>query len=439
MGTLGLVQPPGSRDLRSPILKTRVTPFSYSAMSSEQEDQQQPGPSGVSREEVLTLLGLNTSDTEDEEEERTLHCLETLDESEDEEDRYCRLALEELERQYMEEDQWCNQALDDYERQRTFQTQLLEQSGGGLDPKTPVGTFEFDLEPLMERTSAHLGARERIVNTRLRQTGNFIDTPHIAQALRDALRRAMIRVSNQIPNLHEDDRLFFTISSNRLARGDFHGWGVRVGEWRRGDGDRVDAVLNRLSRALNSNEQFEMDDSFQLRITHVQRPPQGTGSKRRLKPGHQTLALLKPKKKSIVQIKNDDVLCCARALVTAKAKVDQHPQWRAFKDGRNVQKEQALLLHHDAKVPVGPCGYEELTQFSLAPSLFDYQILLVDADRAFHITGFGPHIPDNSSCCTRKDIMMSSPLSRGFSAKVTSALTVSKGTRMRDNIVARSS
>ena len=64
-------------------------------MSSEEE--QQPGPSGVSREEVLSLLGLNSSDSE-EENEQSLHCPEILDESEDEEDRYCRLALEELER-----------------------------------------------------------------------------------------------------------------------------------------------------------------------------------------------------------------------------------------------------------------------------------------------------------------------------------------------------
>ena len=199
------------------------------------EEEQKPGPSGVSREEVLSLLGLNTSDSEEEEEENepTLHCPETLDESEDEEeeeDRYCRLALEELERQYEAEDQWCNQALEDFERQRAFQTQLLQQSGGGLDPNTSVGTFEFDLDPFMERTSTHLGVRERIINTRLRQTGNFIDTPHVAQALRDALQRAMTRALNQFPDLHEDDRLFFTISSNRLARGDFQGWGVRVGE-----------------------------------------------------------------------------------------------------------------------------------------------------------------------------------------------------------------
>ena len=107
------------------------------------------------------------------------------------------------------------------------------------------------------------------------------------------------------------------------------------------------------------------------------------------------LALLKPRKRSIVQIRNTDVLCCARALVTAKAKLDRHPKWRSFRDGTGkIQKEHALLLHHEAHVPFGPCGYEELTLFSQAPSLFDYQILLVDADRAFRITSFGPPAPD---------------------------------------------
>ena len=115
------------------------------------EEEQQPGPSGISQEEVLTLLGLNTSDSEDSDDD--------------------------------EEDRWCNQALDDFERQRAFQTQLLQQSGGGLDPKTPVGTFEFDLDPYVNRTSAHMGVRERHFTARLRQTGNFIDTPHVAQAL----------------------------------------------------------------------------------------------------------------------------------------------------------------------------------------------------------------------------------------------------------------
>ena len=264
------------------------------------EEEQQPGPSGLSREETLSLLGLGVSDDEDEEEE----------------------AVE-------EEDLWYNQAMDDFDRQRTFQTQLLEQSGGGIDLQIPVGTFEFELQPYVNRTSARMGVHERHFTTRLRQTGNFVDTHHVEQTLRDGLQRAMVRVLANTPGLHDDDRLYFNISSNRLSRGSFNGWGVRAGEWRQG-GDRVDALLNRLSRALNSNEQFEMD--HQLTITQVHHAPRGSGRKRQLKPGHCTLELLKTKKQSVVEIQNVDDLCCARALVTAKAKVDRHPQWRSFKD-----------------------------------------------------------------------------------------------------------
>ena len=44
--------------------------------------------------------------------------------------------------------------------------------------------------------------------------------------------------------------------------------------------------FDRLAQALNSNEQFEMDDSFQLSIIQVHHAPQGTGKPRRGKPGH---------------------------------------------------------------------------------------------------------------------------------------------------------
>ena len=155
------------------------------------EDEQQPGPSGVSREELLSLLGLDVADDDEEEEEE--------------------------EEAVEEEDLWCNQVMDDFGRQRAFQTQILEQSGGGIDPETPVGTFEFDLQPYVNRTSDRMGVHERHFTTRLRQTGNFVDTPHVAQALRDGLQRAMARVLNNIRDLHDDDRLYFNISSNRLS------------------------------------------------------------------------------------------------------------------------------------------------------------------------------------------------------------------------------
>ena len=93
-----------------------------------------------------------------------------------------------------EEDALRNEVMDAFERQRPFQNQLLQQSGGGIDPETPVGTFEFDLQPFVDRGSATMGVCERHFTTRLRQTGNFVDSPHVVRALEDGLPRAVDRV-----------------------------------------------------------------------------------------------------------------------------------------------------------------------------------------------------------------------------------------------------
>ena len=277
--------------------------------------------------------------------------------------------------------------LDHVERQHAFQTRLLQQSGaGGLD--TSIGTFDFELQPFVDRTSRRMGVRERHFNTRLRQRGNLIPDQNITEALQEGLRRAVNQVLTTTPDLHDQDRLYFTIGSNRLHN-NFQGWGLRAGEWREG-GDRVAALFDRLAQALNSNEQFEMDDAFQLSITQVHHAPQGTGRPRRGKPGHPTMDMLTTKKHSVIRIQNDDELCCARALVVAKARVDHHPKWNSIRVGKGpLQRTLALDLHHEAKVPLGPCGYEALTAFSKAPSLAGYQILLVDAHRSYHITTFG--------------------------------------------------
>jgi len=100
---------------------------------------------------------------------------------------------------------------------------------------------------------------------------------------------------NHDPDLQDQDRLYFTLSSNRLTS-NFQGWGLRAGEWQEG-GVRLDGLLERLGQALNSNEQFEMDDSFQLFITQVHHAPRGTGKPRRTKPGHQNLKKLDVKKR----------------------------------------------------------------------------------------------------------------------------------------------
>ena len=352
--------------------------------SQPEEEAEEAGPSELTNEEILALLCLTTSDSEKEEtaansSDEPFLCHEEMADS-DEDDLICHEILD-------DDDEDCQNVLDRFERQRAFQTKLLEQSGGGLDAS--VGTFDFELQPFVDRQSSRVGVRERHFNTRLRQTGNFVDSPHVVHALQEGLRRAVNQVLTTTPNLHDQDRLYFTLSSNRLTN-NFQGWGLIAGEWREG-GERLDALFNRLAQALNSNEQFEMDDSFQLSITQVHHAPQGTGRRRQNKPGHAPLQTITKTSKSVIRIHNySDDLCCARALVVAKARLDHHPKWESIRKGGKLQKELAVLLHHEAHVPFRPCGYDALTRFSTAPSLIGYQILLVDADRSFHITTFGP-------------------------------------------------
>jgi len=131
-----------------------------------------------------------------------------------------------------------------------------------------------------------------------------------------------------------------------------------------------------------------MNDTFQVSITRVQLAPTGAGISRRLKPGHRALDVLK-KKESVITIKNNDNLCCARAIVTAKARLDNHPKWDNIRRGFGKQKELALRLHRQAGVRAGVCGYEELCKFQECLK-DDYRLIVVYADRGFDRRAFAP-------------------------------------------------
>ena len=166
-------------------------------MASQPEEEAEAGPSGLTTEEILTLLGLATSDSEKE---------ETAANSSDEP----LLRTEEM--ADSDEDDICQEVLDRFERQRAFQTNLLQQTGGGLDASTE-GVFEFELQPYVDRLSNRLGVRERHFNTQLRQRGNFIPNENITQALEEGLRRAVNEVlTTTTPELHDQDRLYFTLA-----------------------------------------------------------------------------------------------------------------------------------------------------------------------------------------------------------------------------------
>lgn len=92
----------------------------------------------------------------------------------------------------------------------------------------------------------------------------------------------------------------------------------------------------------------------------------GRGATSRVKkhnPGRMSYGTLLKRRQCIIQIKNKDQLCCARAIVIIKARIDNDVQYDHLKRGRSLQEFLAKKLHQDAGVAEAPCGREELKQF----------------------------------------------------------------------------
>ena len=60
--------------------------------------------------------------------------------------------------------------------------------------------------------------------------------------------------------------------------------------------------------------------------------------------------------------------------------LDQHPKSKSIRRGSQLQRTLALDLHHEAKVVLGPFGYEALTAFSQALEQLDERVLYYDTD-----------------------------------------------------------
>ena len=146
----------------------------------------------------------------------------------------------------------------------------------------------------------------------------------------------------------------------------------------------VDRILSEIERVLQSIEQFVLDETLGIEIVDVHLQ---IGGVRKRHPFVNLEKLLNDKK-SIISIRNNDDLCCAGALVTAKARVKKHPQWNNIRQERSFQKHLAEELHHEAGVPFQKCGTEEVKRFQLVTK--NYQIHVVSKEHFNAIIYAGP-------------------------------------------------
>ena len=252
--------------------------------------------------------------------------------------------------------------------------------------------FDFVLTPHIDRRVRRLGVHHRDYTARLVQRGGggplmpqHRPLPH---RLEDALQRAIRSQVLEDPEVQPEDHLLVNINSNRL-RHSYHSTRMTAREWM-ANGPRVQELLQQISKMLNSNEHFQMDDTFSLHVSHIRDPGRGSG---RLRKGRLAIEKLLDTKRSVVKINNKDELCCARAIVTMRALADangdpRNPDYRNLKLGRPIQKRLAQELHRLAGVPEGPCGIEELTRFQ--HYLVDYRLIVLSVDHNYQIIFKGP-------------------------------------------------
>ena len=98
----------------------------------------------------------------------------------------------------------------------------------------------------------------------------------------------------------------------------------------------TERILSEFQRVIQSNQQFRLNETVDVNVIHVSLPSSGKGKKR----SDVNLEKHLEKKKSIVRIQNKGDLCMGRALVVAKAKIDNDSRDRQIRDHRRPLQTQ---------------------------------------------------------------------------------------------------
>ena len=205
----------------------------------------------------------------------------------------------------------------------------------------------------------------------------------LVEALTEAIRQGLEQVV-QAENINPAQySLLLAIHSNSFT----NSWAqsarhVPLNEWLHNQ-EYARSYLEQLARKLNSAQVVDPErDGFFVELTFVKTFERGgkNGGKKG-NPGKMAWEKMAKKKKCVIQIKNKDALCLARGIVTMKERADEGSHYHNLRQGKPIQERWARLLHQEAGVPEGPCGFEELQKFQdfLGPQ--GYQLIVVEPSK----------------------------------------------------------
>ena len=305
-----------------------------------------------------------------------------------------------------QEDSMLNRAYDDWQQYYDFSNEEEEedsilnrafdrwqQMGAGSTAGGPL--FQFTMKPIGRRRHWRNVVERAQFNAHLQQLRQAVPGDDIGLAITESL---YVAIENEILKQKRPAHHFVNMAIT--ANGFHHAYqsaNFTVGEFLLRTA-RLDEMLRNLANKLNSNQSFNIRDGFNVQVVFVALPGPASGHRKKHNPGRMCLERENKKKRCIVSIKNEDNLCCARAIVTMKAHchredgVDGFREWENLKRGLPVQEQQAKQLHRQAGVPEGPCGVPELQRFQHALGS-EYQLLVMLRLKPFELIFKGPNAP----------------------------------------------
>ena len=290
-----------------------------------------------------------------------------------------------------DEDDLLNQAMDDFER--------TQQVGGAA--RKPL--FEFDMTIIGPRKKWKNHVKQSQFRAQLKQLRDPIDGDDIGAEITNALHAA-IEAELRREKRKANDFVNFSITAQGFNHA-YQSINFTVKEFL-DRSVRLNELLDNLAAKLNSNESFSPNQSFEVNVVFVKTPQPGRGKKNR-NPGQRCIDKENKKKRCIIPIRNNDELCCPRAIGTMIAHCrreesnDASFHWRYMKEGKAVQEQAARELCQQAGVKLGPCGLQELQKFQdyLKPS---YQLLVMCRTKPFFLIFKGPPAP-KQICLLKSD------------------------------------
>ena len=126
-----------------------------------------------------------------------------------------------------------------------------------------AGHYRFRLQPFRQRQARRYGITRTTYHVRVENQEESFPQGHgnIVRAFEEALDES---IQTLIRNIPDHDRLQIYLASNRLQSAHTSA-NVSVGDWR----DPLSGarrILDQISQMLNSNENFEVDDSLHLDV-----------------------------------------------------------------------------------------------------------------------------------------------------------------------------